>query len=965
MEWRHEGEQIAHDCWAQDDDREGDLQLDDLENAHLDATNVASSGTTLGASSLSTMKNTVIDEFDARSYTTVPGSVNSCVVRSLSGPQRPTIDLAEDLDFIGEHLGLDIDDERRLLSTAAGRREWIRREMLRREDEFSKRTSLSIAAGTWNVNGKKPSVDLRAWLLSRPRFSDSGARSNTSSAFFPKLNGDVIDNSPDVYVLSLQEVQPLSGVSAVTTDTARGLAWKAAVERALDAPNAYVTIAARQMVGILLIVAVKRCHEPFVREVMLTDAGTGFMRTGGNKGGVACRFALYDKTIAVVSCHFAAHEYNVERRNQDFHEIMRKSVFRPEPGAATEPYPFSYLDHQTGENPSQNRGPITLLDHDVIFWTGDLNYRIQLPPDKVLNLIQSQEWDQLRKFDQLENVRQGGDAFQGFEEGDLHFAPTYKLERYGTGYEMREDEEQLKRTPSWTDRILWRDRVKGYARSITPVAGLPGPLLSLSREDGMARSDPGGVVLKSYRRHELLSSDHRPVSADFSLEFRVINVRRRNEVVESIHKQLVRRENALRPFLKLSRPTIDLGEVRFGEVVKTQSPVEIYNEGRVTAFVNIREADFPGWLSLDHSATESSYALRAGDSCAIGLYAAVLPFRGVSTALNVGRLPLSYKLSCTIQDTSQFSIDVNGRYVPTCLGTSLEHLATLCEPVRQHACSAKAVGASSKTAVISVTPIMPDSSIVINHMSNADTSSQPPATSPLQVPMPVPKEVWRLVDALSVPDPRPPDLDSDTTRASALQGALSSFLEPGDSEDVALVLDCLDNGTPIPPETPRSAVASTLLKFLRTLEDPVIPHKFYKAALDTTAICTAQEVRAALQALTLALPAVHANSLTYIAAFLRELVYSGIESTTPHDPLEPPSEGDEALRAVLHVEREFGVALLAPPPVMDSSPTWWMVGPDEKGESPDANDQLGARTKFVHRLIFLGRDDDLRLTFDI
>lgn len=73
--------------------------------------------------------------------------------------------------------------------------------------------------------------------------------------------------------------------------------------------------------------------------------------------------------------------------------------------------------------------------------------------------------------------------FQGYEEGVINFAPTYKYDLFCDDY----DTSEKARVPSWTDRCLWK-------RS------------KLSGTDEASWS-PGRLLV--YNRAELKTSDHR------------------------------------------------------------------------------------------------------------------------------------------------------------------------------------------------------------------------------------------------------------------------------------------------------------------------------------------------------------------------------------------------------------------------------------------------------------------------
>ena len=55
--------------------------------------------------------------------------------------------------------------------------------------------------------------------------------------------------------------------------------------------------------------------------------------------------------------------------------------------------------------PRQNR---TVFSHDLVFWCGDFNYRIDLPREEVKELIARRDWATLLEADQLKVRGRGG-----------------------------------------------------------------------------------------------------------------------------------------------------------------------------------------------------------------------------------------------------------------------------------------------------------------------------------------------------------------------------------------------------------------------------------------------------------------------------------------------------------------------------------------------------------------------------
>eukprot|EP00798_Chlamydomonas_sp_ICE-L_P001440 gene1440-32814_t len=222
----------------------------------------------------------------------------------------------------------------------------------------------------------------------------------------------------------------------------------------------------------------------------------------GLLGGVAVSFSLGGLSILLVTSHLAAHEEFVERRNADFNRI-RSGLFtsapsNPDPGASilikrrspmpnkvapiksveglstalppfardngNRPYrggthlpspiqpPFSLGGAPTSPPTStptfmrsMSRGlkrgsrprPSVVDSHDVVIWS----------TSDVLHLLVNGQLEELHASDQLMMQQSKGAAFQGFSEQAICFPPTFK-------YIPGSEQYNLKRVPSWTDRIL-------------------------------------------------------------------------------------------------------------------------------------------------------------------------------------------------------------------------------------------------------------------------------------------------------------------------------------------------------------------------------------------------------------------------------------------------------------------------------------------------------------------------------
>ncbi|KAK4381378.1 Type IV inositol polyphosphate 5-phosphatase 3 [Sesamum angolense] len=199
-----------------------------------------------------------------------------------------------------------------------------------------------------------------------------------------------------------------------------------------------------------------------IQNLNVSTVGVGVMGYIGNK---VCYLLLS------FSSHFGEKEADAIKRNADVHEIHRRTRFSSLAGMGLRK---------------------SIYDHERIIWLGDLNYRINLPYERTRELISKKEWSMLAERDQLIKELRKGRAFDGWSEGTLSFAPTYKYELNSKSY-VGEDPRAGRRTPAWCDRVL---------------------------------SYGTGMRLLSYRRSELTLSDHRPVTASYMVEVEVFSPRR-------------------------------------------------------------------------------------------------------------------------------------------------------------------------------------------------------------------------------------------------------------------------------------------------------------------------------------------------------------------------------------------------------------------------------------------------------
>lgn len=344
---------------------------------------------------------------------------------------------------------------------------------------------------------------------------------------------------PDVVVLNLQEIAPLShaflGNSFVKPYFDR---FRASIQIATQEQLAeehedrfkYFNVISRHagLTALMLFVRADLVDE--IQTLNVAEVGVGLSEMG-NKGAIGARLGWKNSDAeglvytTFVSAHLAPFEEEIERRNQDYVDIARRLVFTSEDAREWR------KDQQTAEDVPLLAGESTETNDDqtaskgmysndtYLFFAGDLNYRTALTtpgrddpknyPQPKNNVKDVLHYAHLLEKDQLTQQLHEGKTLHGLTEQQIDFPPTYK-------YQLSEDKPVLvdqdvqewkwarHRWPSWCDRIFYSaTQVQAGQYSALPLfrtsdhrpvaLSAAVPLRKLPSDFNLARQAPGAL----------------------------------------------------------------------------------------------------------------------------------------------------------------------------------------------------------------------------------------------------------------------------------------------------------------------------------------------------------------------------------------------------------------------------------------------------------------------------------------
>lgn len=798
--------------------------------------------------------------------------------------------------------GRDSSWERRAL------RSWLWEELDRRAADYSRREEIRIWCGTYNVNDKSPQSadDIQDWVQSC--------------------------GSAELLVFSFQEFD-LSTEAMIRYTSYREDAWRAAIERALSTQGSpsYTKLHSRQLVGGLILVYVRSDIAENVSAVTSTSLATGLLGVMANKGAVAVRLKYLDTPLTFVNSHLAAFVPNSAERNAQFRTTTSQLLF-----------PLSSNDgaDQRDEwssclRPDEARpagAGASVWDCDGLFWMGDLNYRLDATREDIDALIRRGDHQALLAFDQLAVQQQLRMAFEGFEEGALDFPPTFKFDAGTDNYDTSEKQ----RAPAYTDRIIY------LASPLCPIA------------------------VERYDSHPaVLLSDHKPVSATLRLPVRRVDRVKRQRIAEDLVASLGADPTGLEELEPAEVELVPGPELKFQKLEHGLSATLTLDLGNcsetATAWSFVPRPDsldaFPAWLSV----SPSSGVLQGRTRQTLSFTARVKDGRGAGS--------LSFPQEQGVGDHSGpvlsdlLILSVRGRdlflavslesWIPTVLGSPLDHLVQLRNPIRETTLSERAaIGRSSlaglaasqvgdaatpTTATAETVPLVirrlvaflaengldlpdlfqteVDEEDVRRILRCLDTGDAFPQVSLSDQEQQHPRvdsseddktDKQHLVDAVDLLD----KLETDLGSVSHDFGGGGTCDERSDDEQpIAISSHIRKPVATLPPASASArtgtggrdsspatayAAAACLVRILKTLPEPVVETRLYEAAIRSDSREAAYEVLHSLKE-------VHANTLLYLVAFLRILLR---QQTSP----------DDKAYLLLRLALTFSKVLLRPPP---------------------------------------------------
>ncbi|XP_046495263.1 phosphatidylinositol polyphosphate 5-phosphatase type IV isoform X3 [Equus quagga] len=238
------------------------------------------------------------------------------------------------------------------------------------------------------------------------------------------------DYAQDLYVVGVQE-----GCSDRRE-------WETRLQETLG-PH-YVMLYSAAHGALYMSVLIRRDLIWFCSEVESSTVTTRIVSQIKTKGALGVSFTFFGTSFLFITSHFTSGDGKVSERLVDYTKTIQ-GLALPKNVPDTSPYRSDSADVTTR--------------FDGVFWFGDFNFRLsggRMAVETILKQDLGVNVPALLQHDQLTREMKKGSIFKGFQEPDIHFLPSYKFDIGKDSY----DTSSKQRTPSYTDRVMYRSRHK-------------------------------------------------------------------------------------------------------------------------------------------------------------------------------------------------------------------------------------------------------------------------------------------------------------------------------------------------------------------------------------------------------------------------------------------------------------------------------------------------------------------------
>ncbi|KAI7871160.1 Endonuclease/exonuclease/phosphatase [Spinellus fusiger] len=375
---------------------------------------------------------------------------------------------------------------------------------------------LKIFIGTWNMYGRLAPIDLDTFLTRH--------RTDWHESTLPHLDSSA---THPYHLLAIGTQECERDISESLFYPSKEI-WEQKLATYLG--QHYTLIETETLAALHLAVFVWTPVKHYVTGVETEHIKTGWANMVGNKGAVAISLLFGTRSLLFINCHLTAHASHLMERNANVHRIL---------------HDLKMKDPKTSNKEVlENQSILERFDHTFFF--GDTNYRVEGERPWVLETLYKGDYNLLLDNDQLTQQRRLAESpLSAFEEHPICFPPTFKfdtitmpeLERSsssehsgssrlampcvpaapGMPLGLCYDSSSKQRVPSWTDRILWYDRMHHHER-----IKRNGPKMTPSwwHRRGQKRMDTECWLYSAVMEESLAGvSDHMPVIGVFGIHF--------------------------------------------------------------------------------------------------------------------------------------------------------------------------------------------------------------------------------------------------------------------------------------------------------------------------------------------------------------------------------------------------------------------------------------------------------------